>query len=96
MANLYKKEDLVARVAEKMGTPKTKAKETVETVIDAVKELIVDETHDGVDVFGFAKFEVRQVPERIGRNPKTSETITIPAHDQLKCKLSSAMKNLVK
>lgn len=96
MANLYKKEDLVAKVAEKMGTPKTKAKETVETVIDAMVDLILDETHDGLDIFGFTKWVVSEVPERTARNPRTSEPIVVEAHNRVSAKISSNLKKAVR
>ena len=69
---------LIQAVAEKTGeTFKTTEKIINETLKTIQSKLSAGET---VELVGFGKFGVKDVAERIGRNPRTGEEITIPAH----------------
>ncbi|WP_088895015.1 HU family DNA-binding protein [Leptolyngbya ohadii] len=71
------KGELVDKIAEKADIPK----KTAEAVLTAAIESIMESVADGekVTLVGFGTFEPRQRQEREGRNPKTGETMTIPA-----------------
>jgi DNA-binding protein HU-beta len=47
-------------------------------------------------LIGFGTFEVRKRNQRRGKNPKTGQTITIPARKVPAFKASSELKKLVK
>lgn len=55
---------------------------TVQKIVDAVCQKIQSQLAAGetVELIGFGKFGVKDVEERKGRNPRTGEDITIPAH----------------
>jgi DNA-binding protein HU-beta len=57
------------------------SKTEVEHIIDAALALIADTLANGetVDLRGFGSFQVSAKKERQGRNPKTGESLTIPA-----------------
>ncbi len=90
------KKEMIEKVAEKRNISKVKAKEIVEDVISVMEELIMDETHDGLDVYGLVRFEVKEVAEKTARNPQTSETVIVPAHNQIKAKISSKIKKAIR
>lgn len=71
------KGELVDAVAEKAGVTKKQA----ETVLTATLETIVGAVSGGdkVSLVGFGSFESRDRKAREGRNPKTGESMTIPA-----------------
>ena len=96
MATFNTKKEMIEKVAEKRSISKVKAKEMVEDILEVVEELIMDETHDGLDIYGFGKIEIVEVPEKIGRNPKTGESITIPKHYKPKAKLSKRIKDMIR
>ena len=48
-----------------------------------------------VQLIGFGTFEVVERPERMGRNPKSKETITIAASRVPKFKAGKALKDKV-
>ena len=101
MANFNKTTDLVEMVATKLTTEekkcsKVKAKEVVDTVLESMKDLILDETHDGLDIYGFTKWEVKEVEEKICRNPKDGSDVVVPAHNQIKAKISKSVKDAVR
>jgi DNA-binding protein HU-beta len=71
------KGELIGTVADKVGVPK----KTADAVVTATIESIMDAVAKGekVTLVGFGSFEPRSRKEREGRNPKTGETMTIPA-----------------
>ena len=73
------------------------SKKDTEKVINAVFETISEELAAGekVSVVGFGSFDVKQRPERVGRNPATGEEITIPASRVPQFKPGKALKDAV-
>ena len=71
------------------------AKKDVEAVVNATVAAISKALADGdkVQLIGFGTFEVKAVGEREGRNPKTGETITIPASKKAAFSASKALKD---
>ena len=53
------------------------------------------EEGDNVQLMGFGTFEVGKRAEREGRNPKTGETVKIPASKTPKFKAGKALKDRV-
>ena len=64
-----KKTELVAAIAEKAGISKKDADKAVAAFIESVTEAL--KAGDKVQLIGFGTFEVRERPERTGRNPLT-------------------------
>lgn len=71
------KQNLVDHIAETAQSSKKEA----EQVVDAVLSRIADALRNGekVDLRGFGSFQMSEKKERQGRNPRTGETMTIPA-----------------
>ena len=87
------KADLIAATTEKVGL----SKKDTEAVIAAAIEVITDALKSGekVQLVGFGAFEVKARAERIGRNPKTKEQISIPASKVPVFKAGKALKEAV-
>ena len=87
------KTELIAAVAAKAGLTKKDA----ERVINATFETITESLSKGdkVQVSGFGICEVRAREARTGRNPRTKETIQIPATCTPVFKASKALKDIV-
>ena len=87
------KTDLVNVVAAKTELKK----KDVELVVNAALDAIVDalKAGDKVQLIGFGTFEVKETAEREGRNPKTGETITIPAGKKPAFSASKALKDAI-
>ncbi|HEY9737524.1 MAG TPA: HU family DNA-binding protein [Trichocoleus sp.] len=71
------KGDLVDKVAEKASVTKKDADAALTAVIDSIMEAVAG--GEKVTLVGFGSFEPRSRAEREGRNPKTGETMKIPA-----------------
>jgi len=82
----------IRKYAELHSIPMTQARAEIERFESAFKEITVES--GGVDLRGFIKSEVVNVPAKKGRNPKTGETIDIAPKKVVKIKISSKFKNL--
>ncbi len=73
------------------------SKKDAEAVVSATLEAITDALKKGdkVQLVGFGSFEVKKRAERIGRNPKTKESIKIPASTVPVFKAGKALKDAV-
>ena len=87
------KAELNNAAAEKAGL----SKKDTEAVITAAIDVIIDALADceKVQLVGFGAFEVKARAERIGRNPKTKESIKIPASKVPVFKAGKALKDAV-
>ena len=87
------KTELIASVAEKCGITKKDAERVINATLDTVTASLV--AGDKVQLSGFGIFETKQREARVGRNPRTKETIQIPASRQPVFKASKALKDAV-
>ncbi|MFV0635462.1 HU family DNA-binding protein [uncultured Mitsuokella sp.] len=87
------KTELVASVAEKAGLTKKDAEKAVNALFESVQQALVE--GDKVQMIGFGTFEVKERAARTGRNPRTSETIQIPASKNPVFKAGKALKDAV-
>ncbi|MBW4457168.1 HU family DNA-binding protein [Nostoc sp. XA013] len=71
------KGELVDAVAAKANITKKQADEIISAFLEVVTEAVAN--GEKITLVGFGSFERRERSEREGRNPKTKETITIPA-----------------
>ena len=87
------KVELIAAVAEKAGLTKKDAERVVNATVDVIAESLVK--GDKVSVSGFGIFEAKTREARVGRNPRTKETIQIPATRLPVFKASKTLKDSV-
>ena len=87
------KTELVAAVAETIGMTKKDAERVINATVDTITETLTK--GEKVQISGFGIFEVKAREARVGRNPRTSEPIQIPATRQPAFKASQALKNTI-
>ena len=90
---IMNKTELVAAVAEKSGLTKKDTERVVNATIDTIVEAMVK--GDKVSLSGFGIFEVKEREARVGRNPRTKETIQIPATRLPAFKASKTLKDSI-
>ena len=78
---------------EQVGLNKTESKEMVESFFEEIK--IALEKGESVKLSGFGNFELRDKPERPGRNPKTGEEVPIKARRVVTFHFSQKLKSSV-
>lgn len=71
------KGELIDAVAEKTGVTKKQADAVLTAAFEAITDAVA--SGDKVTLVGFGAWEGRERAERTGRNPRTGETIVIPA-----------------
>ncbi|MGH8059895.1 MAG: integration host factor subunit beta [Candidatus Entotheonellia bacterium] len=71
------KADLVDRVSDKIQLTKKQTEVIVNTLFSSITDALTD--GDKVELRGFGSFRVRQRNSREGRNPKTGQSVHIPA-----------------
>ena len=71
------KGELVDLIAEKTDLTKKESDSILTAILESIVEAV--SSGDKVTLVGFGSFEPRQRKEREGRNPKTGDTMLIPA-----------------
>ena len=71
------KAELITKMAEKSQLTKKDAETALKAFVESVQEAL--ENGEKVQLVGFGTFETRERAAREGRNPRTKETINIPA-----------------
>ncbi len=87
------KAELINAVAEKAELSKKDSEAAINAAIDVITAALAE--GDKVQLVGFGAFEVKTRAERIGRNPKTKESIKIPASKVPVFKAGKALKDAV-
>ncbi|RMH72869.1 MAG: HU family DNA-binding protein [Gemmatimonadetes bacterium] len=72
-----KKQDFVSKVAEQTGLTKKQSEAAVNAVLDTIKDALSQ--GEKVSFVGFGTFMVVERSARKGKNPRTGDTIEIPA-----------------
>ena len=88
------KSAIVARVAARMGLDKFTAGGAVDTVFEAIAEGLAKE--EEVRIAGFGVFGTRSRAARTGKNPRTGESVAIPASKSPSFKAAKALRDAVR
>ena len=85
------KTQLIDAVKQELGEGATKAcaAKALEATLKAITTAVATEK---VQIIGFGTFETKKRPARTGRNPRTGETMEIPASSVVSFKASSSLK----
>ena len=87
------KSELVGEIAARADLSRADAGRALEATIAAIGDSL--KSAESVSIVGFGTFSVKQRGERSGRNPRTGETIRIPASSIPSFKAGKALKDAV-
>ncbi len=87
------KAELVEKVAELTGYPKTQVAMTYDLLFELISEALVQ--NDKITIPNFGTFQITERPARAGRNPATGEAITIAASRSVRFKVSKNLKEML-
>lgn len=87
------KTELIEAIATGAELSKVDAKKALDACLKSISEAL--EKEEKVALVGFGTFSVSERPERSGINPKTKETISIPAKKVIKFKAGSELNDAV-
>ena len=87
------KAELAEMLFDHVGLNKREAKDMVEAFFEVIRDAL--EGGESVKLSGFGNFQLRDKPQRPGRNPKTGEAIPIAARRVVTFHASQKLKVLV-
>ena len=87
------KSELIDSIAASADIPKAAAGRALDAMIESIGEAL--KNGDQVALVGFGTFLVTKRAASEGRNPRTGETIKIPASNQPKFKAGKGLKEAV-
>lgn len=87
------KAELIDAIQAALGKDATKrlAEEALDAVLSSITKGVKKDKK--VQIIGFGTFEVKKRAARTGRNPKTGESMPIPASKSVGFKASAALKS---
>jgi len=88
------KKDIIVKIADDTGIKQIDVKKVVQKVLDDVIESLA--RGETVELRNFGIFKVKTRKGRIGRNPRTGETVGIPEKKVVTFKPGLIMKDRVK
>jgi len=87
------KSELAEALFDRLGLNKREAKDMVDGFFDEIRQAL--ERGESVKLSGFGNFQLRDKPQRPGRNPKTGEEIAITARRVVTFHASQKLKAAV-
>ncbi len=91
MAKTLTKADIIETFYDSFDMTRNEAKDIVEDMLALMKKAIKDD--DELLLSGFGKFEAYGKDARKGRNPQTSETLTLPPRKVVVFRLSRKFRD---
>jgi DNA-binding protein HU-beta len=88
------KSDIINKVHEVIGGTRADAERAVETAVESIVSSLKDGNE--VSIAGLGIFSAKMRNARTGRNPRTGESIEIPAMRVPKFRAAKALKDAVK
>lgn len=87
------KAELIAKIAEQASISKSSAEQSLNALLEAIQEALAS---DGkLSLPGFGSLVVEERKERKGHNPRTGESITIPAGKVVKFRAGINLKKQI-
>ena len=87
------KNDLIANVASSAGLSKSDSTRALESLLDTITNAL--KRGEKVSIVGFGNFSVNERKATTGRNPRTGESIQIPASKRPKFSVGKALKQAI-
>lgn len=88
------KKEIALKIAEETGLKQVDVKEVVQKTLDRIIEALAK--GQTVELRNFGVFKVKTRRSRIGRNPKTGQTVPIPERKVVTFKAGMVMKKKAK
>ena len=88
------KNELISSIASETGLTKTDAAKAVDAFVSSISSAL--KSGDEVRLVGFGTFAVSKRSATTGRNPRTGQSIKIPARNQPKFRAGNVLVDSVK
>jgi nucleoid DNA-binding protein len=88
------KKDIVKKISGTFDLPQADVKNVVQSVMDSIVDAVA--TEGRIELRGFGVFEAKERAPRKARNPKTGETVMVPARKVVTFKPGKLMEEKVR
>jgi len=88
------KRDLAVNIAQKTGITQSLIQKVIDALLGEITEVLA--RGEGIELRNFGVFKIKNRKERIGRNPRTGETVSIPPKKIVYFKVGKILKERVK
>ncbi len=88
------KKEIVINISDRSGIKQIDVKKIVQMTLNAVMDSL--SRNDTVELRNFGVFKVKERKSRVGRNPRTGQTVPVPAKKVVVFKPGLVMKAKVK
>lgn len=86
--------DLINKIAKKQGLTKQKTREVIKAIFEEIASGI--SRGKPYEILGYGKFYISERKARQGRNPRTGESLDLPASKTVRFKVGRKLKAAVK
>lgn len=87
------KQEIVERIAESNGYPKSRSSDILETLLEIIKRTLA--SGEDLMVSGFGKFVVKEKKLRKGRNPATGDDLMLDPRRVVTFKCSGKLRDKI-
>ena len=87
------KSDLIEKVAKELNMNHDITQLVINNIFDTMTDAL--DKGESIEIRGFGSFSIRHYKGREGRNPKTSERVTVPPRKKPFFKVGKELKNRV-
>jgi len=91
---MVNRKEFIDGMAEKFGISKKQATNELKHVLEHLTDCVT--AGEDVNITGYLKVKIKEVQERMGRNPQTGENVVIPTHNQVRVSVGKKLKEAVK
>ena len=88
------KKDIALKVADKTGIKQIIVKQVLQSIFDCVIESLIRD--EKIELRNFGVFKIKTRRPRIGRNPRTGQTVPVPSRRVVIFKPGLEMKQKIK
>ncbi len=90
------KQEIINNIAKDFDLSKIQARAIFEQIFkDITEALTSSKTDNKIQIPDFGTFKMEKRSERMGRNPKTGESMKIPAKQVVKFKISKSLEDRI-
>lgn len=90
---MVNKQEIVNRIAEKVGMSKKVTGEFMDAFIDVVADALAND--EKIGLYGFVSMETVNVEPKIMKNPQNQESVEVAAHKKVRMKVGEGLKNFI-
>lgn len=87
------KDNLIKAISDETKLAKKEASQALDAIFQVIEQVLSQ--GEDISLVGFGVFKVSKREERTGRNPRTGDSITIPATKVVKFSAGKALKEAV-